>query len=116
MISWIFISMALVIAIICLCTEDTECYLCSGLIILILSITIGHAYFNDFIVIPEEYKSVENKIVKIQEIITDKTLVMSEVELKRDLSKLISEKEDWMKTIRINNKSPFALFKIELEN
>jgi len=65
--------------------------------------------------IPEEYKTINNKIDNVQKIITNTTLNLADTSMNTKLADLIIEKENILLKVRINNQSPFALFKINLD-
>lgn len=83
---------------------------------IILFASIGcFTYYNDKIYIPENYKTINIKIGKVKAIITNKELNLADVEMNKSLAELIVEKEDILFQVRVNNISPWALFKIYLE-
>lgn len=87
-----------------------------GLGVIFLISGSGLAFYRAKIYMPEEYITINRKIEKVEAIITNKELNLADIEMNKSLAELIIEKEDLFMRVRINNKSPFALFKISLDN
>lgn len=86
-----------------------------GLTLFVVSIIIPiGVYYDDTIVIPESYRAINNKIEQVKNIRTNTFLNMADTNINQTLAELIKEKEDIILRVRINNRSPFAYFKINL--
>lgn len=83
------------------------------LFIVSIIIPIG-VYYDDTIAIPESYRAINNKIEQVKNIRTNTFLNMADTNINQTLAELIKEKEDIILRVRINNRSPFAYFKINL--
>lgn len=84
------------------------------IIIVIIACCIT-AYYRGSIIYPERYKTIITKILGVKSLISSEPLNMANIQMNRKLADLLIEKQNLLLKIRINNRNPFALFKIKLD-
>jgi len=119
MIGWTLLIFFAVVGFLCMiaCIKDKEeGGIVFGALILIFSIVIPNLiHYNDTISIPEEYIMYKQTIQQTKNLITNGTLNLADVEMNKSLAGLIKERNLLLMRVRANNRSPWALFKIDLK-
>lgn len=123
MIGWLLLGIFSIISIGFFVTAYTErdknerlCRICFGAVIgAMILLIVGTIYYKDFLTIPAEYKYLNKTITECKEMISTEKLVMSDIQIHQKIVDLIKERNELLARVEVNNKSPFALFKIKLE-
>ena len=84
-------------------------------ILLAVIVFMSIATYNNRITIPEEYKYITTTIKETQALINTDRLNLADMQMHRQLADLIKERNELLLKVRINNKSPFAYYKIVLD-
>lgn len=128
MISWIlcgiFFLIGLAILIACISASIRNSSSGEGLleggiggvvICLLVVLIVTTSWYESKLVLPETYVTIITTIKETKELVGQRTLDLSDVQIDKTIAELIKEKNKLLKRIRINNKSPFALFKIQVK-
>jgi len=87
-----------------------------GCVLIFFSIFISSViYYRDTISYPEKYIMLQDTIRQTKELITNKELNLADIQMHKELASLIKERNEFLKEVRVNNRSPFALFKIKID-
>ena len=124
MLGWIVLGFTGLIAVLCfigLCrninsSDGGAAFFLWGLAFLFITVlTPTVVYYQDTIHIPEEYIMFKETIQQTKDLITNSTLNLADVEMNKSLAGLIKERNLLLMRVRANNRSPWALFKIDLK-
>ena len=116
MIGWILLIILFILVLsVLILFRDEVCVITAVLCLIVILLLPVESYYTCKIETPENYIMVLQNIEDVKKVITNKEMNLADVEMNKELSKLIQEKNDILCKVRKNNKSPFAFFKITLE-
>lgn len=114
MFGWILLGILSILGILCI-ISGKDGGIVFGIIVLLMMIVIPLVvnYF-DTIAYPEKYVMLKETIQQTKDLITNTELNLADVEMNKSLAELIKERNILLFEVRINNISPWTLFKIDL--